>query len=43
QENALAFIDLGFAKLQQNDYVKAKGYFLQALKIVPENPYALIQ
>ncbi|MCI5136634.1 MAG: hypothetical protein D3920_16560 [Candidatus Electrothrix sp. AW2] len=42
QENALAFIDLGFAKLQQNDYVKAKGYFLQALKIVPENPYALI-
>ncbi|MCI5151093.1 MAG: tetratricopeptide repeat protein, partial [Candidatus Electrothrix sp. MAN1_4] len=42
QEHALAFIDLGFAKLQQQEYGEAKGYFLQALKIDPENPYALI-
>ena len=42
QEHALAFIDLGFAKLQQQEYAEAKGYFLQALKIDPVNPYALI-
>ncbi len=42
QEHALAFIDLGFAKLQQKEYKAAQGYFLQALKIDPENPYALI-
>ncbi len=41
-EHAFAFIDLGFAKLQQKEYGAAKGYFLQALKIDPENPYALI-
>jgi general secretion pathway protein D len=41
-KHALAFIDLGFAKLQQKEYGAAKGYFLQALKIDPENPYALI-
>ena len=42
QEHVFAFIDLGFAKLQQKKYPEAKGYFLQALKIQPENPYALI-
>ncbi|MCI5133242.1 MAG: tetratricopeptide repeat protein, partial [Candidatus Electrothrix sp. EH2] len=42
QENAFTFIDLGFAKLQQKNYPEAKEYFLQALKIQPENPYALI-
>ncbi|CAK8716165.1 Type II secretion system protein GspD [Candidatus Electrothrix laxa] len=42
QEHVFAFIDLGFAKLQQKKYHEAKGYFLQALKIEPENPYALI-
>ncbi|MGB5685277.1 MAG: type II secretion system secretin GspD [Candidatus Electrothrix sp.] len=42
QEHVFAFIDLGFAKLQQKKYSEAKGYFLQALKIAPENPYALI-
>ncbi|MCI5120479.1 MAG: type II secretion system protein GspD, partial [Candidatus Electrothrix sp. AUS4] len=42
QEDAYAFIDLGFAKLQQKQYKEAKGYFQQALKIHPENAYALI-
>ncbi|MCI5142043.1 MAG: type II secretion system protein GspD, partial [Candidatus Electrothrix sp. ATG1] len=42
QENVFAFIDLGFAKLQQEEYAEAKGYFRQALKIQPDNPYALI-
>ena len=42
QEHVFAFIDLGFAKLQQKKYSEAKGYFLQALKIEPDNPYALI-
>ena len=42
QEHVFAFIDLGFAKLQQKKYLEAKGYFRQALKIQPENPYALI-
>lgn len=42
QEHVFAFIDLGFAKLQEKKYAEAKGYFLQALKIQPENPYALI-
>ncbi|MCW5204611.1 type II secretion system secretin GspD, partial [Desulfobulbus sp. N2] len=42
QEHVFAFIDLGFAKLQQKNYAEAKGYFRQALKIQPENPYALI-
>ncbi|RWX45872.1 general secretion pathway protein D [Candidatus Electrothrix aarhusensis] len=42
QEHVFAFIDLGFAKLQQKKYLEAKGYFQQALKIQPDNPYALI-
>ena len=41
-EHATALADLGFAKLQNGEFAKAKGYFQQALKINPDNPYALI-
>jgi general secretion pathway protein D len=41
-EHATALADMGFAKLQRKQYDKAKGYFAQALKIDPDNPYALI-
>ena len=40
--HATALADIGFAKLQRREYAKAKGYFDQALKINPDNPYALI-
>ncbi len=41
-EHAVALTDIGFAKLQKQEYGRAKEYFEQALKIDPENPYALI-
>jgi general secretion pathway protein D len=41
-EHATALADIGFAKLQNKEFEKAKGYFEQALKINPDNPYALI-
>lgn len=41
-EHATALADIGFAKLQNKEFEKAKGYFNQALKINPDNPYALI-
>jgi general secretion pathway protein D len=41
-EHATALADIGFAKLQNNEFAKAKGFFNQALKIDPDNPYALI-
>lgn len=41
-EHATALADIGFAKLQNKEFEKAKGYFQQALKINPDNPYALI-
>ncbi len=41
-DHATALADIGFAKLQNKEFNKARGYFDQALKIDPENPYALI-
>ncbi len=41
-EHAVALTDIGFAKLQKQQYDQAKEYFEQALKIDPDNPYALI-
>ncbi len=41
-EHAVALTDIGFAKLQKQEYERAKEYFQQALKIDPDNPYALI-
>ncbi|HEB49131.1 MAG TPA: type II secretion system protein GspD [Desulfobulbus sp.] len=41
-EHAVALTDIGFAKLQKKEYGRAKEYFEQALKIDPDNPYALI-
>ena len=41
-EHATALADIGFAKLQNKEFAKAKGYFNQALKINPDNAYALI-
>ncbi len=41
-QHATALADMGFAKLQKGEYDKAKAYFNQALKINPDNPYALI-
>ena len=41
-EHSLALTDLGFAKLEKKEYGRAREYFQQALKIDPENPYALI-
>ena len=34
--------DIGFAKLQQNELVRAREYFNQALKIDPNNGSALL-
>ncbi len=42
KNHAVALSDLGFDSLQKKDYVKARQYFNQALKIDPENPYALL-
>ncbi|MDH3391818.1 MAG: tetratricopeptide repeat protein, partial [Desulfobulbaceae bacterium] len=41
-EHATALADIGFAKLQNKEFDKAKSYFDQALEINPDNPYALI-
>jgi len=41
-EHATALADMGFSKLQRKQYTQAKQYFQQALKIDPDNPYALI-
>ena len=41
-EHANALADIGFAKLQNKEFNQAKSYFDQALKINPDNPYALI-
>ncbi len=40
--HAVALTDIGFAKLQRKDNRQAKDYFLQALRIDPDNPYATI-
>ena len=42
KSHAVALSDLGFNSLQKNDIEKARQYFVQALKIDPENPYALL-
>lgn len=39
---ATALADMGFAKLQNKEFSKAKAFFDQAMKIDPENPYVLI-
>ncbi|PID71806.1 MAG: type II secretion system protein GspD [Desulfobulbus propionicus] len=41
-DHAMALTDIGFAKMQQNDYKAAKQYFFKAIRIHPENPYATI-
>jgi general secretion pathway protein D len=41
-EHAVALSDLGFAMLQKKDYERAKQYFDEALKVDPQNPYALV-
>lgn len=41
-EHATALADMGFTQMQRKEYEKARGFFQQALKIDPENPYALI-
>ncbi len=40
--NSVALADIGFAKLQQNELVRAREYFNQALKIDPNNGSALL-
>lgn len=40
--HSVALSDIGFTKLQQNDLVRAREYFNQALKIDPDNAAALI-
>lgn len=42
QAHAVALADLGFAKMQQKDYMRARQYYEQALKINPDYPYALL-
>jgi general secretion pathway protein D len=41
-QHSVELTDLGFAKLQKEEYDKASQYFKEALKIDPQNPYALI-
>ena len=41
-EHAMALTDIGSANLEKKEYGRAKEYFEQALKIDPNNPYALI-
>jgi len=41
-EHATALADIGFAKLEKKEYDQARQYFQQALKINPDNPYALV-
>ncbi|MDR2548852.1 MAG: type II secretion system secretin GspD [Desulfobulbus sp.] len=40
--HSVALTDIGFAKLQQNDLLRAREYFTQALKIDPDNAAALL-
>jgi general secretion pathway protein D len=40
--NSVALVDIGFTKLQQNELVRAREYFNQALKIDPNNGSALL-
>jgi len=41
-DHSVALADIGFSKLQQNDLVRARQYFEQALKIDPNNGSALL-
>ncbi|MDY0350875.1 MAG: type II secretion system secretin GspD [Desulfobulbaceae bacterium] len=41
-EHAVALADLGFKKLQEKDYLRARQYFEQALIIEPNYPYAML-
>jgi len=41
-DHSVALTDIGFAKLQQNDLLRAREYFNQALKIDPNNGAALL-
>ncbi len=40
--HAVALVDIGFTKLERKDYHLARQYFEQALKIDPNNPYAML-
>jgi general secretion pathway protein D len=40
--HAVALTDIGFAKMQDKDYLRARQYFEQALKIDESNPAALL-
>ncbi|MBM9536047.1 type II secretion system secretin GspD [Desulfobulbus alkaliphilus] len=40
--HSIALSDIGFARLQQNDLIRAREYFQQALTIDPDNSAALI-
>lgn len=40
--HAVALADIGFAKMQDKDYLRARQYFEQALKIDQNNPAALL-
>ena len=42
KERSLKLSELGYEKLQRNQNAEAKGYFLEALQVDPENPFALI-
>jgi general secretion pathway protein D len=42
KSHAVALSDLGFASLKQDNLERARQYFVQALKIDPDNPYALL-
>jgi len=39
---SIALSDIGFNKLYKNEYATAKQYFTQALKLAPDNAYALV-
>jgi len=39
---AVALTDIGFDNLRKNDLERARQYFVQALKIYPEYPYAML-
>lgn len=41
-QHAVALADLGFKKMQEKDYLRARQYFEQALKTNPDYPYALL-
>jgi general secretion pathway protein D len=42
KERTLKLSELGYEKLQHNQLPEAKEYFLEALRVDPENPFALI-